>query len=167
MAVNGIHDDQVDAVATAIRSAGGTAAGFVVDVTDEDRVGELVASIGSTLGPVEVLVVNATGPQPDIALADTTWRDHLDQLGFFVKARCCWASPCSRGCASGAGAGSSTSTPRWPTDRRRTARRTPRPRPHRRAWPVPGPRARTGRHHGEHGGAGLRPRRATSGRRRR
>ena len=85
VAVNGIHDDQVDAVVTAIRSAGGTAAGFVVDVTDEDRVGELVASIGSTLGPVEVLVVNATGPQPDIALADTTWRDHLDQLGFFVK----------------------------------------------------------------------------------
>ena len=32
-----------------------------------------------------MLVVNATGPQPDIALADTTWRDHLDQLDFFVK----------------------------------------------------------------------------------
>ena len=85
VAVNGIHDDPVDAVVTAIRSAGGTAAGFVADVTDEDRVGELVASIGSTLGPVDVLVVNATGPQPDIALADTTWRDHLDQLEFFVK----------------------------------------------------------------------------------
>ena len=85
VAVNGIHDDQVDAVVTAIRSAGGTAAGFVADVTDEDRVGELVASIGSALGPVDVLVVNATGPQPNIALADTTWRDHLDQLEFFVK----------------------------------------------------------------------------------
>ena len=85
VAVNGIHADQVDAVVAAIRSAGGTAAGFVADVTDEDRVGELVASIGSTLGPVDVLVVNATGPQPNIALADTTWRDHLAQLDFFVK----------------------------------------------------------------------------------
>ena len=85
VAVNGIHDDQVDAVVTAIRSSGGTAAGFVADVTDEDRVGELVASIGSTLGQVDVLVVNATGPQPSIALVDTTWRDHLDQLDFFVK----------------------------------------------------------------------------------
>jgi 3-oxoacyl-[acyl-carrier protein] reductase len=85
VAVNGIHGDQVDAVVTAIRSAGGTAAGFVADVTDEDRVGELVASIGSALGPIDVLVVNATGPQPNIALEDTTWRDHLDQLEFFVK----------------------------------------------------------------------------------
>ena len=74
VAVNGIHDDDVDAVVREIRSAGGTAAGFVADVTDEGQVGELVMAIGSTLGPVDVLVVNATGPQPDIALADTTWR---------------------------------------------------------------------------------------------
>jgi 3-oxoacyl-[acyl-carrier protein] reductase len=77
--------DDVDAVAAAIRDGGGTAAGFVADVTDEAQVDGLVASIAATLGPVEVLVVNATGPQPDIALADTTWRDHLDQLEFFVK----------------------------------------------------------------------------------
>ena len=50
VAVNGLHDDQVDAVVTAIRSAGGTAGGFVADVTDEDQVGELVASIGVDTG---------------------------------------------------------------------------------------------------------------------
>ena len=85
VAVNGLDDDEVDAVVTAIRSTGGTAAGFVADVTDEHLVGELVAAVASTLGPIEVLVVNATGPQPDIALADTTWSDHLAQLDFFVK----------------------------------------------------------------------------------
>ena len=96
VAVNGIHDDQVDAVVTAIRSAGGTAAGFVADVTDEDRVGELVAAIASTLGPVDVLVVNATGPQPDIALADTTWqRPPRPARVLREEPRAARASPCS------------------------------------------------------------------------
>ena len=68
----------------AIRAAGGVADAFVGDVTDESSVDELVSAIASRLGPVDVLVLNATGPQPDIALADTSWQDHLDQLRFFV-----------------------------------------------------------------------------------
>jgi 3-oxoacyl-[acyl-carrier protein] reductase len=32
-----------------------------------------------------VLVVNATGPQPQIPAEEVTWQDHLDQLEFFVK----------------------------------------------------------------------------------
>ena len=85
VAVNGIDDDQVDAVVTAIRSEGGTAAGFVADVTDEDRVGELVASIAFGPRPGRRAGGQRHRAQPDIALADTTWRDHLDQLEFFVK----------------------------------------------------------------------------------
>jgi 3-oxoacyl-[acyl-carrier protein] reductase len=34
---------------------------------------------------VDVLVVNATGPQPPIAVEDLTWQAHLDQLLYFVK----------------------------------------------------------------------------------
>jgi 3-oxoacyl-[acyl-carrier protein] reductase len=45
----------------------------------------LVAEIASALGPVEVLVLNATGPQPDAPLLDVGWQDHLAQLDFFVK----------------------------------------------------------------------------------
>jgi NAD(P)-dependent dehydrogenase (short-subunit alcohol dehydrogenase family) len=37
------------------------------------------------LGAVTVLVVNATGPQPMVAVEDLTWEAHLDQLRFFVK----------------------------------------------------------------------------------
>ena len=85
VAVNGINARQIDAVVSAIRDEGGVADGFVADVTDEEAVVGLVSAIASALGPVGVLVVNATGPQPDIALADTTWRDHLDQLDFFVR----------------------------------------------------------------------------------
>ena len=37
------------------------------------------------LGPVRLLVPNATGPQPIIDAVDVTWQDHLGQLLFFVK----------------------------------------------------------------------------------
>ena len=85
VAVNGVHEDgQAAAVADAISALGGVADAFVGDVTDESSVDRLVSEVASRLGPVDVLVLNATGPQPDLALADTSWQDHLDQLGFFV-----------------------------------------------------------------------------------
>jgi 3-oxoacyl-[acyl-carrier protein] reductase len=86
VAVNGPPgDEQVAAVSAAIRADGGTAEGFRADVTDEEQAAGLASAITASLGPVEVLVVNATGPQPDIALADVTWADHVAQLDFFVK----------------------------------------------------------------------------------
>ena len=45
----------------------------------------MVAAIDSTLGSVDILVCNATGPQPFVKLEDLTWRACLDQLEFFVK----------------------------------------------------------------------------------
>ena len=84
VAVNGLHDDARD-VAAEIRSAGGAAEGFAADVTDEAQVGELVAAVTRGLGPVDVLVLNATGPQPEAPLEEVAWEDHLDQLLFFVK----------------------------------------------------------------------------------
>jgi 3-oxoacyl-[acyl-carrier protein] reductase len=84
VAVNGLHDAEATTVVQAIRDAGGIADAFVGDVTDEAAVDDLVSAISVRLGPVDVLVLNATGPQPDIPLADTGWSDHLDQLRFFV-----------------------------------------------------------------------------------
>jgi 3-oxoacyl-[acyl-carrier protein] reductase len=34
---------------------------------------------------VDVLVVNATGPQPEAPVTEAGWSDHLAQLAFFVK----------------------------------------------------------------------------------
>jgi 3-oxoacyl-[acyl-carrier protein] reductase len=68
-----------------IRRLGGRAAAFRADVTDEADVRALVAAVSSELGDVQVLVVNATGPQPEVPAEETTWRQHLDQLEFFVK----------------------------------------------------------------------------------
>lgn len=86
VAVNSAHDEEaVLDVVREIRSGGGTADGFDADVTDPDAVAHLTAAVGERLGPVGVLVLNATGPQPDSPVLDVTWRDHLDQLAFFVK----------------------------------------------------------------------------------
>jgi 3-oxoacyl-[acyl-carrier protein] reductase len=86
VAVNGRPgDDRVVAVSQAIRDDGGVAEGFGADVTDEGQVAGLAAAIGDRLGPVDVLVVNATGPQPEAPVTEVTWADHLAQLDFFVK----------------------------------------------------------------------------------
>jgi 3-oxoacyl-[acyl-carrier protein] reductase len=86
VAVNGRPgDEQVAAVSRSIRDDGGAAEGFYADVTNEDQVAGLIAAITDCFGPVDVLVLNATGPQPEAAVTEVTWADHLAQLDFFVK----------------------------------------------------------------------------------
>ena len=86
VAVNGRRgDQQARGVASAIRDGGGVAGAFGADVTDEQQVAELVAAVTSRLGPVDVLVLNATGPQPEAPVTDVAWADHVAQLDFFVK----------------------------------------------------------------------------------
>ncbi len=86
VAVNYLPDrEDAERVVADIEAAGGRAAAFRADVTDEDDVTALVAAVESQLGPVAVLVPNATGPQPAIDAVDVTWEDHLGQLRFFVK----------------------------------------------------------------------------------
>jgi 3-oxoacyl-[acyl-carrier protein] reductase len=85
VAVNGRPGDtEAQEVARSIRADGGTAGAFAGDVTDERQVAELAAAIRDSLGPVDVFVLNATGPQPDAAVTEVTWADHLAQLSFFV-----------------------------------------------------------------------------------
>ncbi|MGH8793412.1 MAG: SDR family oxidoreductase [Stackebrandtia sp.] len=68
-----------------ILAAGGQAKAFDADVTDEREVDELCERVERTMGEIEVLVLNATGPQPSIDVGQLRWRDVLDQLEFFVK----------------------------------------------------------------------------------
>jgi 3-oxoacyl-[acyl-carrier protein] reductase len=70
-------------VVTEIREAGGTAHAFPADVTDADAVGGLVADVREALGPIDVLVLNATGAQPPAPLDDLG--RHEDMLAFFVR----------------------------------------------------------------------------------
>ncbi|GAA2409342.1 SDR family oxidoreductase [Actinomadura vinacea] len=78
-----------EAAATELRekitAAGGRAAAFRADVTDEHEVAGLHRRVLDAFGRLDVLVCNATGPQPDRPLEETRWPDVLDQLEFFVK----------------------------------------------------------------------------------
>jgi 3-oxoacyl-[acyl-carrier protein] reductase len=86
VAVNGRRgDERADEVSRGIRDSGGAADAFYADVTDERQARELVAAVTSRLGPVDVLIINATGPQPEAPVTEATWADHLAQLNFFVK----------------------------------------------------------------------------------
>ena len=55
------------------------------DVLDPAALDAAFETVESTWGPVEVLVVNATGPQPDASIDDTGWDEHRAELDFFVK----------------------------------------------------------------------------------
>jgi 3-oxoacyl-[acyl-carrier protein] reductase len=86
IAVNDLHgDSRAREVVRAIRDEGGVADAFPADVTDERQAADLVAAVRDGLGSLDVLVLNATGPQPEAPLAEVAWEDHLAQLEFFVK----------------------------------------------------------------------------------
>jgi NAD(P)-dependent dehydrogenase (short-subunit alcohol dehydrogenase family) len=86
VAVNYLPDrEDAERVVDGIVAGGGRAEAFRADVTDEDDVAALVPAVEERLGPVQVLVPNATGPQPVVPALELTWQDHLDQLLFFVK----------------------------------------------------------------------------------
>jgi 3-oxoacyl-[acyl-carrier protein] reductase len=86
VAVNSLRDNaHASEVVRTIRDNGGTADAFSADVTDERQVAALVAAVAERLGPIDVLVLNATGPQPEAPISDVTWADHVAQLDFFVK----------------------------------------------------------------------------------
>ncbi|WP_437791384.1 SDR family oxidoreductase [Sorangium sp. So ce693] len=77
--------EEATRVVEGIRLGGGEAEAFQADVRDEQEVARLVGEVQARLGPIEVLVINATGPQPFVKLEDLTWKHCLDQLEFFVK----------------------------------------------------------------------------------
>ena len=77
--------DKAQSLVATINGQGGSAAAFKADVRDETEVAAMIAAIAKSLGPVDIVVPNATGPQPNVKLEDLTWRHCLDQLEFFVK----------------------------------------------------------------------------------
>lgn len=77
--------EKAEALAAELRAHGGRALAIKADVRDESQVRAMVEQTHRQLGPVDVLVPNATGPQPMLKVEELTWRACLDQLEFFVK----------------------------------------------------------------------------------
>lgn len=74
-----------DALAGALRSAGGEAAVVQADLTDMDAVAGLVAAAADALGPVDLLVNNASAFEPDSA-HDFSWDAWDRHFALHVKA---------------------------------------------------------------------------------
>jgi 3-oxoacyl-[acyl-carrier protein] reductase len=81
------HSADAEQTVADIRSAGGNALALRANITEEVEVKHLIEEIQQRYdGSVDILVNNATGPQPAMALEEATWETYLDQLLFFVKA---------------------------------------------------------------------------------
>lgn len=75
------------AVVSTINEAGGQALALKADVREPAQIAAMLIETRRHFGgPVEVLINNATGPQPMKPLEAYTWQEFQDQLDFFVKA---------------------------------------------------------------------------------
>ncbi len=55
------------------------------DVTNEAEVGRMVAEIAGKLGPVDIVVFNATPAQPQKPIEEYDWEFYQQMLDFFIK----------------------------------------------------------------------------------
>ncbi len=83
VAVVDIGRSRVDDVVGEIQGVGGTAHGFVVDVSDPAQITQLVADVVAQFGGIDILVNNAGVSLPGGALSDDaefeeTWRQTFD-----------------------------------------------------------------------------------------
>jgi 3-oxoacyl-[acyl-carrier protein] reductase len=74
-----------DQVCQSIREQGGIAEAFQADVRDEGQSARMVKVIQEWAGQIDIVVFNATGPQPFLSIDEQTWQAHLQQLEYFVK----------------------------------------------------------------------------------
>ena len=86
IALNYCHNGQrADRALAELKHEGIEVALFQASVIDDTEIRRLVSSVGTVLGPVDILVVNATPDQPQRALPDYSWSDYQTMLDFFVK----------------------------------------------------------------------------------
>src|SRR5690606_4730118 len=64
------------------------------DATDEDDVKHMVGEIERRLGPVDIVVPNATCDQPQRPIEEYDWAFHQRMLDFFVKSPFLLARAC-------------------------------------------------------------------------
>ena len=55
------------------------------DVTDEADVNRLVAEAGEKLGPIDIVILNATPDQPQMPIEEYDWDFYQSMLDFFIK----------------------------------------------------------------------------------
>lgn len=87
VALNYAHDDKgAEDTVAGIRKNGGRAFAAKFDVTETTAVRAGVNLIARSIGAVDLIVNNATGPQGAVPIVDQTWDHYQHHINFFVKA---------------------------------------------------------------------------------
>ena len=86
VALNFSHNEERAQRAMAeLKAAGGTGILVRADVTNEHHVDTMVQQVTDTLGPIDILIPNATPEQPKRPLEEYSWDFFQEMLDFFVK----------------------------------------------------------------------------------
>ena len=76
---------QAQAVADEITSEGGTAIAVGADIANASEIASLVAETEKKLGPIDIVVPNATGPQPMAPIEEYDEAFYQEMYEFFIK----------------------------------------------------------------------------------
>ena len=79
------NSDRAERAFAEFQSAGYEGKLFRASVIDEAEVNRLTREIADQLGPVDILVLNATPAQPQLPIEEYDWNFYQSMLDFFVK----------------------------------------------------------------------------------
>lgn len=86
VAVNAFNNiDRAQKLADDINAEGGKAIAVAADVTDAPQVDSLVEEVASRMGPIDIVVPNATGPQPHKPIEEYDEAFYHEMYEFFIK----------------------------------------------------------------------------------
>ncbi|MCE9629735.1 MAG: SDR family oxidoreductase [Planctomycetia bacterium] len=86
VAINYAHSKtRADETLAELRAAGIEADAFPADVTSAAGIDTMITAVERSLGPVDIVVVNATPAQPLKPIEEYDWDFHQQMLDFFVK----------------------------------------------------------------------------------
>jgi len=77
--------ERAEQTLTDFNDAGYEGALFRGDVTDEVGVQQLTAEVTETLGPVDIVIINATPAQPQMPIEEYDWDFYQSMIDFFIK----------------------------------------------------------------------------------
>lgn len=77
--------EQAQVVADEINENGGTAIAVGADVANASDIASLVAEVEQRLGPIDIVVPNATGPQPQLPIEEYDEAFYQEMYDFFIK----------------------------------------------------------------------------------
>jgi 3-oxoacyl-[acyl-carrier protein] reductase len=93
--INYAHNEaDAEAAFEAVKAAGGEGMICRADVTDETDVNRMVTEVAASLGPIDILIPNATCEQPQLPIEEYDWAFYQRMIDFFIKSPVLLAKAC-------------------------------------------------------------------------